>query len=138
MNEYEQDKSMIMQECNSDLEKQGCDEEMKEYLIQAKKKGKWLPSSQSMVPKTYPCSECPLVFEKAIDRFNHINTVHFPGKYFCIVCDMKFSYSHDLKSHNLIHQNGSGMFECEICGKLVSSATSLRDTRNFIYVWSMR
>ena len=105
--EYERDKSMIMQECNSYLDKKGCDEE------------------------NYPCSECPLVFDKAIDRFNHITTVHIPGKYSCVVCDMKFPNSHDLKSHNLVHQNGSGMFECEICGKLVTSATSLRDTSNF-------
>ena len=123
--EYEQDKIWIMQECNSDLKKKGRLE---------KKEFRRLERGGEMdlgVQGTYACSECPMVFEKAIDRFNHINTVHIPSRYSCTVCEMKFSYSEDLKSHMLKHKDGSGNFACDICGKVLTKASSLRDTSDF-------
>ena len=126
--EYEQDKRRIMQECDSDLEKKGR-HERKEFRRLEKEGGGGVDDLGA--PGTYACSECPVVFDKAIDRFNHINTVHIPSRYSCIVCAMKFSYSQDLKSHILKHQDGSGNFACDVCGKGMKRLESLRDTSDF-------
>ena len=124
--EYEQDKRLIMQECDSDLEKKGR-HERKEFRRLEKEGGGVDLGARG----TYACSECPVVFDKAVDRFNHINTVHIPSRYSCIVCDMKFSYSQDLKSHILKHQDGSGNFACDVCGKGMKRLESLRDASDF-------
>ena len=126
--EYEQDKRRIMQECDSDLEKKGR-HERKEFRRLEKEGGE--VDDLAGARGTYACSECPVVFDKAIDRFNHINTVHIPSRYSCIVCAMKFSYSQDLKSHILKHQDGSGNFACDVCGKGMKRLESLRDTSDF-------
>ena len=113
-----------MQECNSDLEEKGWHEERKEFM-----------SLESVLEarETYACSECPLVFDKAIDRFNHLNTVHCLTNrdLSCAVCNMKFKKTQDLKNHNLEHQDGSGNYVCDICGKVVTTPTSLRKTSDF-------
>ena len=113
-----------MQECNSDLEEKKWHEERQESMSLENILG---------VQETYGCSECPLVFDKAIDRFNHLNTVHCLTNrdLSCAVCNMKFKKTQDLKNHNLEHQDGSGNYACDICGKVVKTTTSLRKTSDF-------
>ena len=129
--DYEGYKCKIMQEGNSDLEKKSWHGERSQYPWEIMRKGNELPPPDE-VPKRYACSECPLSFDKTISRFTHMKTVHFPGKYPCTVCDMKFPNSQDLKHHILVHQDETGAFSCDVCGKTMKKATVLRDIRNFL------
>ena len=61
---------------------------------------------------TFP--ECDKVFTNRSNRTWHINTIHFPNKYKCEICNKTCGNLDQLKDHGLIH-NDERSFQCKDC-----------------------
>ena len=61
-------------------------------------------------------SPCDKVFTNRSLRTWHINTIHFPNKYRCEICQKTLGSSHALQKHGLVHTDERN-FQCQDCDR---------------------
>ncbi|XP_075818514.1 GDNF-inducible zinc finger protein 1 isoform X1 [Microtus pennsylvanicus] len=76
----------------------------------------------------YRCDTCGQTFANRCNLKSHQRHVHSSERHFpCELCAKKFKRKKDVKRHVLqVHEGGGERHRCDLCGKGLSSKTSLR------------
>ncbi|XP_044268484.1 zinc finger protein 679-like isoform X21 [Tribolium madens] len=79
------------------------------------------------VEMKFPCPHCSKVFKK-YELQKHVKLMHSgeSGKYFCDICGKILTTNTSLKNHKKVH-SGEKNFVCEVCGKAFLARYTLRN-----------